>query len=51
MDTTLVDTTDSAGFVLLTYTNPTVDSISYYLRGETWAKLGIPEDIKLGVDE
>jgi hypothetical protein len=51
MDTTLVDTTDSSGFVLLTYTNPTVDSISYYLMGGTWAKLGIPEDIKLGVNE
>lgn len=56
VDTTLVDTTDSSGFAMITYTNSNIDSVHYYMvhyyvLGETWAKLGIPEIFKLGVDE
>ncbi len=59
-DTILTGITDSSGFVMLTYSYSEVDSLCYEIfRGDppfgylgwTWAQLGTPEIMTLGIIE
>ena len=52
-DTILRDTTDLTGFALFEYSNSNIDSLVYtlYFAIQTWAKLGVPEVITIGVSE
>lgn len=52
-DTILRDTTDLTGFALFEYSNSNIDSLVYilYCAIQTWAKLGVPEVITIGVSE